>query len=293
MKSLKLNHQKTQIALEYQQAIADLMDLLIRKNYSINTQKSYNHMFSLFLKNVYPIPIHKITDIIIKKYHRTLITKHQKSISFQNQSINAIKFYFEKVLKKPILSIDLERPRKEKKLPSVLTPVQVHNLIKATSNVKHKTILSLIYSAGLRISECINLRIKDIDSSAMRIWIREGKGKKDRITLLSPKVLEELRNYYVIYKPKEWLFEGPNNQKYSSSSIRSIFHKAKKKAAINIPATVHTLRHSFATHLLENGTNLRYIQKLLGHNSSRTTEIYTHVANDMLTNIKSPIDYFQ
>ena len=279
------------IASDYKKAIMEVTDLLLRKNYSIHTQKSYVYMFTLFLKNVYPTPLHTINNEIIKKYHRELISVHQKSISYQNQSINAIKFYLENIAKHPVEYIDLDRPRKEKKLPTVLTAAQVAAILKVTSNLKHRAILSILYSAGLRISECIHLQLQDIDSSAMRIWIRNGKGKKDRISLLSPKVLDELRTYYRIYTPKKWLFEGPNYTTYSASSIRAIFRRAKKKANIHTPATVHTLRHSFATHLLENGTNLRYIQKLLGHNSSKTTEIYTHVANSMLTDIKSPIDY--
>ncbi len=148
----------------------------------------------------------------------------------------------------------------------------------------------IIYSSGLRISECINLQIKDIDSDNMRIWIKQSKGNKDRLTILSPKVLTQLRKYYILCKPKKWLFEGSKGGQYSASSIRSVFKNAKKNAKIKTPATVHSLRHSFATHLLENGTNLRYIQKLLGHNSSKTTEIYTHVCNNLLIKIESPLD---
>jgi site-specific recombinase XerD len=124
----------------------------------------------------------------------------------------------------------------------------------------------------------------------MRIWVRNAKGKKDRITLLSPNLLEQLRAYYKIYKPKKWLFEGVREKLYSATSIRKVFNRSKKKANVNVPATVHSLRHSFATHLLDSGTNLRYIQKLLGHNSSKTTEIYTHVSNANLTNIESPYE---
>jgi len=166
----------------------------------------------------------------------------------------------------------------------------VGRIIDVTNNIKHKTILSVIYGCGLRISECINLKVEDIDSSNMRVWMRNAKGKKDRITLLSPSLLEQLRAYYKLYRPKEWLFEGVNGKPYSVSSIRQTFNRSRKKAGVNIPATVHTLRHSFATHLLDAGTNLRYIQKLLGHNSSKTTEIYTHVSTTNLINIESPFE---
>lgn len=275
---------------EYRLAIAAMQDVLRRKNYSLSTQQSYVYMFTLFLRHMYPRPMHTINSAIIKEYHSKLITKDNKSVSFQNQSINAIKFYLEKVLKQPSEHYDLERPKKPKRLPTVLSTKQVLDILNATTNLKHKAILTLIYSAGLRISECINLQIQDIDSDTMRIWVRNGKGQKDRITLLSVDALFLLRNYYKHYTPKKWLFEGISRKQYSASSIRSVFNKSKRKAKITMPATVHTLRHSFATHLLENGTNLRYIQKLLGHNSSKTTEVYTHVASDMLTNIKSPFD---
>jgi integrase/recombinase XerD len=150
--------------------------------------------------------------------------------------------------------------------------------------------LSLIYGAGLRISECVQMQLVDIDSAHMRIWVRNGKGKKDRITLLSNDLLVLLRAYYRIYRPKKWLFEGPTGNQYSVSSIRQVFNRSKRKALGNSTATVHTLRHSFATHLLENGVNLRYIQQLLGHSSSKTTEIYTHVSSTQLTNITSLFD---
>src|SRR5690606_25146951 len=272
----------------YQQALKVMRQQLILKNYSRNTINTYLHMFARFLKYISPMPLHQVNILVIEKYHLELITKEGKSISFQNQSINAIKFYAEKVLNHPRAHYNLSRPKKALTLPKVLTQDEVNAILEATGNVKHRAILSVIYSGGLRISECINLQLTDIDSSAMRIWVRNAKGKKDRITLLSPKILKLLRNYYLIYRPKKWLFEGPGNKQYSASSIRSIFNRAKKKARVGAPATVHTLRHSFATHLLENGTNLRYIQKLLGHNSSKTTEIYTHVSNSNLTAITSP-----
>ena len=274
----------------YQQALGVMKQQLILKNYSRNTINTYLHMFARFLKYISPMPLHQVNISIIEKYHLQLITDEGKSISFQNQSINAIKFYAEKVLNHPRTHYKLSRPKKAMTLPKVLTQDEVNSILEAAGNVKHRAILSVIYSGGLRISECINLQLTDIDSSAMRIWVRNAKGKKDRITLLSPRILKLLRNYYLIYRPKKWLFEGPDHKQYSASSIRSIFKRAKRKARVGAPATVHTLRHSFATHLLENGTNLRYIQQLLGHNSSKTTEIYTHVSNSNLTAITSPFD---
>jgi integrase/recombinase XerD len=157
-------------------------------------------------------------------------------------------------------------------------------------NIKHKSILYLIYSAGLRISEAVNLKIADIDSKRNVIIVQGGKGKKDRTTLLSQKLLIMLREYYVKYRPKDYLFEGDPGKQYSVKSIQNVFNKALKKSGIRKKATVHSLRHSFATHLLEHGTDLRYIQELLGHSSSKTTEIYTHITKKGMDKIKSPLD---
>jgi site-specific recombinase XerD len=184
----------------------------------------------------------------------------------------------------------VDRPREEKTLPVVLSEKEVGDLFKVTENIKHKAILMLAYSGGLRLSELINVRIIDIDSNRMQIRIEQAKGKKDRYTLLSVKLLEILRKYFVAYKPKEWLFEGATGGQYSLGSIQSIMKEAIKKAGIKKKASVHSLRHSFATHLLENGTDLRYIQSLLGHASSKTTEIYTHITTKGFDQIKSPLD---
>ncbi len=274
----------------YRMSYELMQQKLLLKNYSEHTIKTYVHMFRQFLKYLYPTPLHQVNKTQITKYHLWLVTDRNVSASYQNQSINAIKFYIEKVLKHPVTIYELERPKKQKTLPKVLSLEEVYLIIEATRNLKHRTMLSIIYGAGLRISECINLKIVDIDSSSMRIWVRNAKGKKDRVTLLSNELLKLLRDYYKIYRPKEWLFEGQTKQQYSPSSIRQFFNRAKIKALGRSSATVHTLRHSFATHLLENGTNLRYIQKLLGHSSSKTTEIYTHVCTTNLTDIISPYD---
>jgi integrase/recombinase XerD len=166
----------------------------------------------------------------------------------------------------------------------------VQSILKIPTNLKHRAILITIYSAGLRVSETINLKVNDIDSTRMQIRVEQAKGKKDRYTLLSPKTLDILRLYFLEYKPKIWLFEGPSGQPYSDRSVQSILKDAVKKAGILKRVTVHTLRHSFATHLLESGTDLRYIQSLLGHESSRTTEIYTHITTRGFDQIKSPLD---
>jgi site-specific recombinase XerD len=168
--------------------------------------------------------------------------------------------------------------------------VEIAKLLGTLRNVKHRAMLTLIYSSGLRISELINMKIDDVDSQNMRLWVRNAKGRKDRITLLARHTLQLLRQYYRAYKPEVYLFEGQSGGRYSATSLRKVFQRAKKWAGIHQPATVHTLRHSFATHLLEQGVNLRYLQQLPGHNSIRTTEIYTHVCATNLLDITSPID---
>ena len=213
------------------------------------------------------------------------------SASYQNQAINAIKFYYERVLGGKRKFYFIERPLKEKALPVVLNHAEVIAIIKATPNIKHRAMLILAYSSGLRVSELLKLKIKDIDSERMQIRVEQAKGKKDRYTLLSEKALIIFRDYFKQYKPKEWLFEGIGGGAYSARSIQEVIQYAAKRAGILKKVSMHTLRHSFATHLLENGTDLRYIQNLLGHSSSKTTEVYTHVTTQGFKQIVSPLDH--
>ena len=185
----------------------------------------------------------------------------------------------------------MQRPRREHKLPNVLSKEEVKAIIEALTNTKHRTMLSLIYACGLRRSELLNLKIGDVDSKRYMLIIRNSKGYKDRQVPISDKTIEMLREYYKMYKPKIGLFEGQKiAEKYSERSLEQILKKVLLKARIAKPVTLHWLRHSYATHLLESGTDLRYIQELLGHKSSKTTEIYTHVSQKSLQNIKSPFD---
>jgi site-specific recombinase XerD len=234
--------------------------------------------------------INSFPPLQINLYHQEL---QQKGHSFThiNQSINAIKFYYTKILNRLEMSLaGIDRPAKEKKLPKVLSKEEVAAILKTVTNLKHRCLLLLLYSGGLRISEVINLELSDIQTNRNLLLIRGAKGFKDRTTLLSGKLLEELRLYYKQYKPKVWLFEGQEGGRYTVESTRRVFHAALEKAGIKQSATPHTLRHSFATHLLEQGTDLRYIQELLGHSSSRTTEIYTHITKYGLDKIISPLD---
>ncbi len=278
---------------EYKQAVEALKAKLILCRYSEATLQTYSHMFRQFLLAQYPKPLHQIGKQDIQQYHLHLIKEKNISRSYQNQSINAIKFYAEKVLGQDRQLIELERPSKVSRLPVVLSLEEVKRILQCTENLKHKALLTTVYAAGLRMGELLNLRPRDIDSSRMRIWVREGKGVKDRYTLLSPTLLALLRAYFKQYRPVAYLFEGPTGGPYSGSSVRKVLKKATKRAGIQKIVKPHTLRHSFATHLLENGTNLRYIQTLLGHSSSKTTEIYTHVSTTSLKDVVSPLDLME
>lgn len=268
----------------------EFIDKLKIMRYAENTISLYRSMFKDFINYFADKELIDITETDIKQYQLYLVEKRKISESYQNQSINAIKFYYEKVKGLPRKYYDLDRPRKSNKLPLVLSEEEVTKILQQVTNLKHKCILFLIYSAGLRISEAVNIKLEDIQPDRNLIFVRGGKGKKDRTSLLAKETLERLREYYEVYKPKEWVFEGQKGGKYSVKSIQEIFKNALSKAKINKHATVHTLRHSFATHLLERGTDLRYIQSFLGHYSSKTTEKYTHITKKGLDKIKSPLD---
>lgn len=257
---------------------------------SENTIRVYESAFEQFCNYYRSVPLEEITQQQITDYLRHLVIDRKVSASYQNQAINAIKFYYERVLGGERKTYLIDRPRREQKLPVVLSKEEIKLILKSVDNVKHKAILMITYSAGLRLSEIVRLRIKDIDSGRMQIRVEQSKGKKDRMTILSVQALSILRKYFQLYQPKEWLFEGVEGGQYSTRSIQMLFKDTVKKAGIKKKVSVHTLRHSFATHLLESGTNLRYIQSLLGHESSKTTEIYTHITNSGFDQLRSPLD---
>lgn len=275
-----------------EEVLRQYKDLLVQKRYSQNTQDIYCSYFKDFFIYFRIEELEDITTAKINSYILDLIKSKNISISQQNQRINAIKFYYEKVLGRKKEYYELHRPRKENKLPKVLSKNEVKNILDSCNNIKHKCILMLIYSAGLRRSELIDLKITDIDSERMVINIIGAKGKKDRISLLSVNTLNLLRKYYKEYRPQKWLFEGQKGGNYSPTSIAKLLKNSANKAGIHKNVTPHMLRHSFATHLLEQGTDLRYIQELLGHSSSKTTEIYTHVSKRAIDKITNPIDEF-
>jgi site-specific recombinase XerD len=185
----------------------------------------------------------------------------------------------------------VERPEKEQTLPVVLSEQEVGAILRSISNLKHKCLLLVLYSAGLRIGELLKLELKDLDFDRKQIHLKSAKGKKDRITLLSDKTEAHLRQYLSLYQPQQYVFEGAPAKPYSLSSVREISWQACSRAGIDKKVTLHTFRHSFATHLLERGTDLRYIQTLLGHNSTKTTEIYTHISTRAMQQVKSPVEH--
>lgn len=272
------------------QIVAAVETKIKLSSYSESTRKTYRAELIRFLTNHKGQDIPNLTKAQIEAY--ILRVKETQGISDakQNQMINAIKYYYEQILGKPRTYYDLQRPKKSKSLPNVLSTEEVKALINAIDNVKHKTMIMLIYSAGLRRSELLNLRSKDIRSDQGYIFIRAAKGKKDRHTVLSTKILTQLRIYYRQYRPSYFLFEGASGDQYSATSLAKVFRRAAIKANINGWATLHTLRHSFATHLLQKGVNLRLIQSMLGHSSAKTTQIYTHVLNINNRVIESPLD---
>lgn len=261
------------------------------KRYSESTITTYSEALKSFLIFYREKPIAAITNEDLIIYNNNYILEKKLSASYQNQTVNALKLFFQTIRDTKMMVDKIHRPKREKALPNVLSKEEVKLILNAHSNIKHRTMLSMLYSCGLRRSELLHLKPKDIDSKRGIVLIRQSKGKKDRIAPLSPKILEMLRTYYSAFRPTTWLFEGQiAGESYSEKSLQSIFKQALQKAGINKPATLHWLRHSYATHLLESGTDLRYIQELLGHSSSRTTEIYTHVSTKSLQQIKSPFD---
>ena len=274
----------------YHEAI-DLLERWIRlRQYSYATLKSYKLYFTKFLWYYNDKDPEGITKEEVTKYVHHLIIKKNISESTQNQLINAIKCYYEKVLGRPREMYDIIRPKKKQSLPQVLTKEEVKRILESVINLKHRTLLMGIYSGGLRLGEILRLRVEDVNFNQQKIFIKGGKNKKDRYTLLSKQFMTILEKYEKVYAPKYWLFEGQSGGSYSASSVQSIFRRAAAKAKVGRFATLHTLRHSFATHLLENGVDIRYIQVLLGHNKLETTVIYTHVAQNALKDIISPLD---
>jgi site-specific recombinase XerD len=260
------------------------------RGYSPLSRKAYRqhiHSFSLYIKKNLSL----VKEGEIKDYLYFLIERKGVSRSYINQAISALKFFYVQVLKSSQFVDNIPRPRREKKLPVVLSREEIIKMLNVTINPKHRLLLMVTYSAGLRVSEIVCLRSEDIDSDRELIRIKSAKGNKDRYTTLSVVALEALRDYWKVYRPKGWLFPGADGEKHlSTRTAQKIFEQALVKAQIQKSVTIHVLRHSYATHSLEDGVDLRYLQELLGHSRPETTMIYTHVTQKDLTKIRSPLD---
>ena len=289
LKPVKTEHKPN--AAEESATILRLMEQKLHlRGYSKATAKTYLEQFKQFLRFYDRYQPSELSEAEIRNYLLYLVEQKKVSRSTQNQAINAIKFFYEIVLKQERKVYYLERPMKEHTLPRVLSQEEIMALFAAVDNVKHRAILMTVYSAGLRRGELLRLRVGDIDFNRATVFIKGGKGHKDRQSILAHTLVPLLKQYLTEYKPKYWLFEGVDGGQYSERSVQQVLTRAKVKAGINREATLHTLRHSFATHLLEAGTSTRYIQVLLGHESPKTTELYTHVSRFALDKIKSPLD---
>ena len=271
-------------------AIIDFVKILELKRYSKNTVACYQSHIKLAKLHFSDKPLKIISNQDLFEFIYYLVNTKKISASYQWQIIGALKLFYKEIYGRNIPFEYLRVKRLEKKSPVVFGKQEIRWIIECITNLKHKAIISLLYGSGLRIGELLNLKKADIDSERMLVHVRGGKGKKDRYTVLSNQVLEILREYYQDYNPQEYIFEGRNHRKYSNVSAGQVFKRTLKKARVSKHATLQTLRHSFATHLLEDGIGINHIQKLLGHNNINSTLIYTQIAKDALFKIKSPLD---
>ncbi len=282
---------KSELSENNRLQLEKFIETLQLKAYSKSTVLTYKNEFKALLVQLKNTDVTELSAERLRSYFLYLTNQKKLSENTLHSRMNAVKFYFEQVLGNDKMFFDLPRPKKQLLLPNVLAMSQIELLFAQLENLKHKTMLFLAYSAGLRVSEVVNLKIEDIHSARMVINIRAAKGKKDRTVVLSAGILELLRKYYKAYLPSYWLFEGQNKpEQYSRRSLQQIFQRAKIKAKIKQDVSFHSLRHSYATHLHERGTDIKLIQALLGHNDIKTTLIYTHVSNLTIETVKSPFD---
>jgi len=273
-----------------QPALQLLTETLQLKAYSESTVRTYRNEFAQLLYVLKSVDVNTLDSTKLRSYFLYCTNTLQLSENTLHSRINAIKFYFEQVLHKEKLFFEIPRPKKPLQLPKTISARDIKKLFEVTQNVKHNLMLKICYGMGLRVSEVVNIKITDIDSNTMQVFIERAKGKKDRYANLPESILEQLRAYYKLHKPQKYLFKGLQGEQYSIRSVQQVFKNAMKKAGINKVIGIHGLRHSFATHLLENGTDIKFIQELLGHNDIKTTMRYIHVSEQQLKNVKSPLD---
>ena len=261
------------------------------RRYSASTVKTYSMIIETFLRFADPGAVEMTLQNEVIRFTNEYIRAKGLSYSYQNQFINALKVFYREILKRPVEIENIARPRSEHRLPNVLSKEEVFRLLNVMRNLKHRAMLSLIYACGLRRGELLSLKPEHIDSKRMLLIIKMAKGKKDRIVPLPQKLLELLRSYYLEFRPKVWLFEGVvAGEKYDERSLQMVLKKAIYLSKIRKNVTLHWLRHSYATHLHESGVDIHMIQLMLGHKSTRTTEIYTHVSQKSIQRVRSPFE---
>jgi integrase/recombinase XerD len=271
-------------------ALIGMIETLQLKAYSPNTIVTYRNELAQLLYVLKDKNVDEMSAERLRSYFLYCTNTLKLSENTLHSRINAIKFYFEQVLKREKLFFEIPRPKKRSILPKAISIKDIKKLFEVTTNLKHNTMLKLCYGMGLRLSEIVNLKITDIDSQRMQVFIERSKGKKDRYVNLPASLLEQLREYFKTYRPVKYLFEGQYGEQYSTRSAQQVFSSALKKAKINKAVGIHGLRHSYATHLLESGTDIKFIQELLGHSDIKTTLRYTHVSQKSIRNIESPLD---
>ncbi len=292
-KSPVLKNQPSVLSEENSKAFSEYKNTLTLKAYSQSTVRTYCNEFHVFLETLKSKPAKELTPDQLQRYILYCINIKKLKENSVHSRMNALKFYYEQVLHKEKMFFEIPRPKRPLILPKLLNETELRKLFNALTNKKHKAMLFTCYSAGLRVSEVANLKLQHIDSKRMQIFVERAKGKKDRYVNLSPILLEILRSYHKEYepKPKVYLFESEQtHDAYPTRTIQQIFSNARHKAGISKEVGIHSLRHSFATHLLDKGTDIKYIKDLLGHFNIKTTERYLHVSKEKLVNIASPFD---
>lgn len=290
LEQTKYHKRKRNLTSSHRKLLLGYMHYLQGKYYSESTVKTYLTLTADLIEFYNNTDIETLTNRHVELFIEQVMVPKKYSASTHRQFLSSLKHFKSYFPSCQINDLELQLPKKDQKLPSVLSKEEIINLLRVTHNLKHRSIIALLYSCGLRIGELINLEIRDIDINRKQVHVKQGKGRKDRYIILAESFLPLLQNYMVSYSPNNYLFEGKEGVKYSSESVRAFLKRSCKKAHITKQVTPHTLRHSYATHLLENGIDIRYIQELLGHSRPETTMIYTHVSKKDLLDIVSPLD---
>jgi len=283
-----------EVSAENRKELQRYIEQLQLKGYSPNTIKTYSNELIQLLKILKNRKVGDLTPEQLRAYFLYCVKDLKLSENLIHSRLNAVKFYYEQVLRREKMFLEIPRPKKPSILPKALSTSDIKKMLDVVrGNLKHQLLLKLCYGMGLRVSEVVKLKITEIDSHQMLVLVSHGKGKKDRYVNLPQSILELLREYYLQYRPKDYLFEGQNGGHYSVRSAQAVFKNAITKAKINKKVGIHGLRHSYATHLIEQGTDIRFVQDLLGHNSIKTTMIYTGITDVAKRKIKSPLDFIE